>query len=90
MLSLMNGIEMPLSLVLYDMEQDGFRVDVDFLRSLGQEWTAQIEQLRGQVFAACGVPPFNLNSTQQLGEVLFEKLGLPHGKKTTKGYSTAV
>lgn len=90
MLPLMNDIEQPLSRVLYDMEQEGFRVDVDALKALGREWTAQIEQLRSDVFTACRVPPFNLNSTQQLGEVLFDKLGLPHGKKTTKGYSTAV
>ena len=72
------------------MEDDGFRVDVDFLRTLGRDWTAQIEQLRNQVYQACGVPPFNLNSPRQLGEVLFDKLNLPHGKKTATGYSTAI
>ena len=89
MTELMQNVEMPLAHVLYRMEALGFRVDTDFLRALGERYTAEIEQLRQQVYAACGVPPFNLNSTQQLGEVLFEKLQLPHGKKTSRGYSTS-
>ena len=47
-----------------------------------------MEQSKQQVFAACGTT-FNLNSTQQLGDVLFDKLQLPHGKKTARGYSTS-
>ncbi len=91
---LMQEVEMPLSRVLFDMEQDGFTVDTDFLRSLGDRYIAEIEESRQAVFAACSaslgrtVKPFNLNSTQQLGDVLFDQLGLPHGKKTSKGYST--
>ena len=89
MLSLMLDMEMPLSLALFDMERHGFTVDLDFLRQLGKRYTAEIEEMRQQVFRACGVKPFNLNSTQQLGEVLFDQLKLPHGKKTTRGYSTS-
>ncbi len=89
MLHLMQEVEMPLSRVLYGMEQAGFTVDTAFLRRLGDRYTAEIEESRQAVFKACRVKPFNLNSTQQLGEVLFDQLGLPHGKKTSKGYSTS-
>ena len=91
---LMQEVEMPLSRVLFRMEQAGFAVDTAFLRALGERYTAQIEEARNAVFKACAdslggaVKPFNLNSTQQLGEVLFDQLGLPHGKKTSRGYST--
>ena len=89
MLHLMQDVEMPLSRVLFGMEQYGFTVDTAFLRTLGQRYTAEIEEAKQAVFRACGVKPFNLNSTQQLGEVLFDQLGLPHGKKTSRGYSTS-
>ena len=89
MLHLMQDVEMPLSRVLFGMEQSGFTVDTAFLRTLGERYTAQIEDAKQAVFKACGVKPFNLNSTQQLGEVLFDQLGLPHGKKTSRGYSTS-
>ncbi len=89
MMHLMQDIEMPLSRVLFDMECYGFTVDTDFLRTLGDRYIAQIEESKQAVFVACGVKPFNLNSTQQLGDVLFEQLQLPHGKKTSKGYSTS-
>ncbi|MBR4081627.1 MAG: DNA polymerase I [Clostridia bacterium] len=89
MTTLMRQVEMPLQHVLYRMEDAGFTVDTVFLRELGVRYAAEIESLRQQVFTACGTGAFNLNSTQQLGEVLFDKLQLPHGKKTTKGYSTS-
>ncbi|MDO4483538.1 MAG: DNA polymerase I [Clostridia bacterium] len=89
MMDLMQQVEMPLQHVLFRMEDAGFTVDTAFLKGLGEQYAAEIESLRNQVFAACGVKPFNLNSTQQLGEVLFGQLQLPHGKKTTKGYSTS-
>ena len=85
---LMRDVEMPLSGVLYRMEDIGFTVDTAFLRQLGERYTQEIEQSKQQVFAACGTT-FNLNSTQQLGDVLFDKLQLPHGKKTARGYSTS-
>ncbi len=89
MMTLMREVELPLSMVLFRMEEAGFTVDAAFLRALGERYTVEIEQARQAVFAACGVKPFNLNSTQQLGEVLFEELKLPHGKKTQRGYSTS-
>ncbi len=89
MAELMAQVEMPLAMVLFRMEDVGFRVDTDFLRELGRRYTEEIDQLKSQVYQACGVAPFNLNSPQQLGDVLFEHLKLPHGKKTQRGYSTS-
>ena len=89
MMMLMREVELPLQHVLFRMERIGFTVDTEFLRELGKRYIAEIEACRSQVIEACGVGPFNLNSTQQLGEVLFEKLQLPHGKKTQRGYSTS-
>jgi len=86
---LMMEMEMPLSFTLFHMEEAGFTVDTEFLRVLGDRYTEEIERLKNEVYAACGVKNFNLNSTQQLGEVLFETLKLPHGKKTSRGYSTS-
>ncbi len=95
MLHLMQNVEMPLSRVLFNMEQAGFTVDTAFLRGLGDRYITQIEEAKSAVFKACAqslggsVKPFNLNSTQQLGDMLFDQLGLPHGKKTSRGYSTS-
>ena len=95
MMHLMQDVEMPLSRVLFQMEQAGFTVDTAFLRQLGERYIMQIEECRQMFFAACSamagqaVKVINLNSTQQLGDLLFDQLGLPHGKKTSKGYSTS-
>jgi len=92
---LMQDVEMPLSRVLFDMEVIGFTVDTAFLRQLGDRYIGQIEEAKQGFYAACSqmagqtVKPINLNSTQQLGDLLFEQLGLPHGKKTSRGYSTS-
>ena len=92
---LMQDVEMPLSRVLFQMEQDGFTVDTAFLRQLGERYITEIEDSKQAVFRACSmslgqnIKPFNLNSTQQLGDMLFDQLGLPHGKKTSRGYSTS-
>ena len=89
MLPLMKEVEMPLSHVLFHMEKAGFRVDTDFLKQLGKKYTEEIENKRQQVIRAAGGKEFNLNSPKQLGEVLFDEMKLPHGKKTSKGYSTS-
>ncbi len=95
MLHLMQDVEMPLSRVLFNMEKFGFTVDTAFLRRLGDRYTAEIEESKEAVYRACSmslgrtIKPFNLNSTQQLGDMLFDQLGLPHGKKTSRGYSTS-
>ena len=87
---LMKEVEMPLSFTLFRMEETGFSVDSAFLRRLGEKYTKELEQRREEILAAAGGEPFNVNSPQQLGEVLFERLKLPHGKKTSRGYSTSV
>ena len=89
MMTLMREVELPLSAVLFRMEKEGFTVDAAFLRELGKKYTAEIEDTRKKVIEACGGRSFNLNSPQQLGEVLFDELKLPHGKKTSRGYSTS-
>ena len=90
MMRLMQEVELPLSFVLFRMEDVGFRVDRDFLKQLGVRYTEEIEHLKQAIYDACGVGVFNINSPKQLGDVLFEHLKLPHGKKTSRGYSTAV
>ncbi|MBC8536475.1 DNA polymerase I [Feifania hominis] len=80
-------IELPLSAVLSAMEREGFAVDTAALHAYGQELTGRIAELTQEIFAISGYE-FNINSTKQLGEVLFERLGLPVVKKTKTGYST--
>ena len=86
---LLRDVEFPLSHVLFRMEEAGFTVDGGVLRALGAGYAEEIEDSRRQVITATGGREFNLNSTQQLGEVLFDVLKLPHGKKTQRGYSTS-
>ena len=81
-------IELPLLNVLFDMEHAGFRVDTEVLRDIGSRLSAQETALREEIYRLCGVGEFNINSPKQLGEVLFGKLGLQTGRKTSKGYST--
>jgi len=88
MTKLYREIELPLLHTLYAMEREGFLVDTQELERLGAQMSDQIAKLREEIYALCNVPPFNINSTQQLGAVLFDKLGLPAKKKTQRGYST--
>ena len=81
-------IELPLCPVLAEMETAGMLVDEKALARFGELLTLGIETLQGEIFDLCG-QEFNLNSTQQLGKVLFEDLGLPAVKKTKTGYSTS-
>lgn len=85
---LMREIEMPLSLVLYDIEQEGVEVKPDELKAYGDALTDRIGELEASIHEQAGVE-FNINSPKQLGEVLFETMKLPGGKKTKTGYSTA-
>ena len=84
---LYHEIELPLCEVLASMEVTGFAVDVDGIQSFGEKLQQQIDTLKDEIMELAGVP-FNFNSTQQLAEVLFNRLGLPPGKKTKSGYST--
>lgn len=88
LVSLYKDIELPLIKVLFDTEMNGFTVDVNVLDKLSQKYTEEINTLTEEIYALTG-ETFNINSNQQLGEILFEKLGLPHGKKTKTGYSVA-
>lgn len=88
MLSLMNEIEMPLSYVLYDMEKEGIMVKPEELKVYGEKLLLRIRELEQEIYRKAGCE-FNINSPKQLGEILFEKLNLPGGKKTKTGYSTA-
>ncbi|MDY3013701.1 MAG: DNA polymerase I [Evtepia sp.] len=81
-------IELPLCPVLAAMEQAGMLVDQQALEAFGQVLKEGITRLQAQVYEQAG-EEFNLNSTQQLGHILFEKLGLPPVKKTKTGYSTS-
>ncbi len=85
---LMREMEMPLSLVLYDMEREGVEVRREELKAYGDALVARIEELERSIHAQAGVA-FNINSPKQLGEVLFDTMKLPGGKKTKTGYSTA-
>jgi len=87
MLALYQDIELPLLHVLLDMERRGFQVDRAELTRMGEAFSAEIRRLTAEIYRATG-QEFNLNSPKQLGEVLFDKLGLPAGKKTKSGWST--
>lgn len=86
---LYQNIELPLIEVLADMQIAGVYVDKAALHAFGEELEDKINQLTAQIYEEAG-EEFNLNSPKQLGGILFEKLGLPHGKKTKTGYSTNV
>lgn len=88
MLSLMNEIEMPLSYVLYDMEKEGIMIKPEELKAYGEKLLLRIGELEQEIYKKAGCE-FNINSPKQLGEILFEKMNLPGGKKTKTGYSTA-
>ena len=81
-------IEMPLVGCLYRMEREGIRILPDELREYSIKLGEDIKVLEQEIFAEAG-EEFNINSPIQLGEILFGKMGMPGGKKTKKGYSTA-
>lgn len=89
MYDLFKNIEMPLGIVLGDMEFDGINVDKKTLEEMGKEIGEKVEVLTKEIYDLAG-EEFNISSPQQLGDILFEKLLLPHGKKGKTGYSTAV
>ncbi len=85
---LMREIEMPLTLVLFSMEEEGIRVNPEALKDYGKSLSGKITELEQEIYSEAGCE-FNINSPKQLGEILFEKMELPGGKKTKTGYSTA-
>ena len=86
---LFKNIDMPTVEVLAEMQWNGMYVDLQELDDYGQELKDRIEVLTQEIYELCG-EEFNINSTKQLGEILFEKLRLPVVKKTKSGYSTDV
>ncbi|SHG84315.1 DNA polymerase I [Ornithinibacillus halophilus] len=85
---LLKELEMPLALILGEMEHTGVVLDVERLENMGQELKARLDEIEASIYDIAG-EKFNLNSPKQLGPILFEKLGLPVIKKTKTGYSTA-
>ena len=88
MYDLFNNIEMPLGIVLGDMEYDGIKTDKIKLEEMGKEIEEKVNVLTKEIYELAGTE-FNISSPQQLGDILFERLLLPHGKKGKTGYSTA-
>ena len=84
---LYDDVELPLAGVLFDMEREGFRVDRAALTQLQEQFGQKLTELQQAVYEVTG-ETFNILSPKQLGTVLFEKLGLPAGRKTKSGYST--
>ena len=85
---LFSDVEMPLAFVLHDMEKEGIRASKEALLSISEELDKDIKSLEQEIYKDAG-EEFNINSPKQLGVILFEKIGLPGGKKTKSGYSTA-
>ncbi|MCD7859060.1 MAG: DNA polymerase I [Firmicutes bacterium] len=81
------GMELPLCPVLYRMEREGVRIDREQLARFGEMLRVSIDACEQEIYSYSDAP-FNIQSTKQLGELLFEKLGLPPIKKTKTGYST--
>ncbi|MDR7857046.1 DNA polymerase I [Tissierella sp.] len=87
MLELYYNVELPLVQVLASMEHYGFKIDMEELRKLGTEYEGEINSLTSEIYELAQ-QEFNINSTKQLGDILFDKLSLPVIKKTKTGYST--
>ena len=89
LVNILHNIEVPVARVLTQMEENGIELDLAFLDQLGGEFANTMQDLENQIMEIAG-ESFNVSSPKQVGEVLFEKLGLKGGKKTTTGqYSTS-
>ncbi|MCO8079793.1 DNA polymerase I [Acinetobacter lwoffii] len=89
LVNILHNIEVPVARVLTEMEENGIELDLAFLDQLGGEFSNTMQNLENQIMEIAG-ESFNVSSPKQVGEVLFEKLGLKGGKKTTTGqYSTS-
>lgn len=88
-MTLYNDIEFPLVTVLAKMEMNGIKVEKEVLFEMKEEILKRIEEVSQIIYNMAGVE-FNISSPKQLGDILFEKLGLPHAKKNKTGYSTDI
>ena len=86
--SLYNDIEFPLAQVLADMTRIGILVDKEGIEKFGVKMRSELEEVLTRIHMETGSASFNPNSPKQLGEMLFDTMGLPHGKKTQRGWST--
>ena len=89
MIDLFEKIENPLAHTLADMEYTGIHVDSNTLDLMGEKLLSREKEIETEIYDMAGIE-FNISSPKQLGEVLFEKLNLPHGKKNKNGYSTSI
>ena len=89
LMELFNDVEMPLMEVLMDMEMCGVCLDIPFLNEMSKELSNMIERYTHQIYEIAG-EEFNINSTKQLGKILFEKIGLKPVRKSKTGYSTDI
>lgn len=85
---LYQNLELPVTYILADMEYVGAKIDVDVLKKLEVTFDSQIKSIEEDIYTLAG-ETFNIASPKQLGDILFNKLGLPNGKKTKSGYSTS-
>lgn len=83
------NIELKLSIVLANMEKDGLKIDLTKIDELEKIFTKKVQDIEEDIYFIAG-EEFNINSPKQLGDILFDKLKLPHGKKNKTGYSTNV
>ena len=89
LINILHNIEVPVARVLTSMEENGIQLDLQFLDQLGEDFSKTMQDLENQIIELAG-QPFNVSSPKQVGEILFEKLGLKGGKKTSTGqYSTS-
>ena len=88
MIDLYEKIEVPLTYALYDMEKTGIKVEADSLKEYGDKLAESIKTLEEEIYKEAG-HEFKINSPKQLGEIFFNEMGLPGGKKTKTGYSTS-
>lgn len=89
LINILHNIEVPVARVLTSMEENGIQLDLQFLDQLGEDFSKTMQDLENQITELAG-QPFNVSSPKQVGEILFDKLGLKGGKKTATGqYSTS-
>ena len=85
---LFREVEMPVVYSLFHMEEEGIAVERESLREYGEKLAVRVDELEKEIYGETG-KTFNINSPKQLGEILFDEMHMPGGKKTKTGYSTA-